>query len=59
MGNSICEEQCRSHGERTCIRQRHPRPFHMTERTGDTTTGIVHRRRASEERRRNMFRVPA
>ena len=58
MGNSS-EEQCRSHDERTCIRQRNPRPFHITERPGDTTTGIVHLRRKSEERRRNMFRVPA
>ena len=24
-GDNICEEQCRSHDERRCIRQRHPR----------------------------------
>ena len=38
MGDRICEEQCRSHDERTCIGQGHPRPFHIAERTGDTTT---------------------
>ena len=55
----MCEEQCRSHDERTCIRQRHALPFHSTERIGDTTTGVVHCRRKSEERPINMFRVAA
>ena len=59
MGDRICEEQCRSHDERTCIRQGHPRPFNIAERTGDTTTRVVHCSLQSEERRRNIFRVSA